>query len=82
MIANANKFDAEYARPCFNHPHDPRTEEDPDGDAMVAMRDALSDCQQWLLLADSALDRGNWPHARLYLTEARSSLDPFFGEAQ
>lgn len=81
MIANANKFDAEYARPCFNHPHDPRTPE-ADGDEADAIEDAIKDAREWLQMAETAAYRGDWPAARQRLIEARLTLESLVGDAQ
>ncbi len=78
----ATKFDADYARPCFNHPHDPRTPE-ADGDGEVeAIEDAIKDAREWLQMAETAAYRGDWPAARQRLIEACLTLGSLVGDAQ
>lgn len=69
MRIDASKFDADYARPCFNHPHDPRTPE-ADGDEVEAIEDAIKDAREWLAMAETATYRGDWQAARMRLIEA------------
>ncbi len=80
MIATATKFDADYARPCMNHPHDPRTPE-ADGDEVEAIEDAIKDAREWLQMAETAAYRGDWPAARQRLIEARMCITGITGEA-
>ena len=81
MIATATKFDADYARPCMNHPHDPRTPE-ADGDEVEAIEDAIKDAREWLQMAETAAYRGDWKRARQRLIEARLTLESLVGDAQ
>ncbi len=81
MSATANKFDADYARPCFGHPHDPRTLE-ADGDGEVeAIEDAIKDAREWLQMAETAAYCGDWPAARQRLIEARLCIEGITGDA-
>lgn len=78
----ATKFDADYARPCFGHPHDPRTPE-ADGDGEIeAIEDAIKDAREWLQMAETAAYCGDWQRARQRLIEARLTLESLVGEAQ
>jgi len=81
MIANANKFDADYARPCFGHPHDPRTPESDGCGEVDAIEDAIKDAREWLSMAETAAYCGDWQRARHRLIEARSVIEGITGDA-
>ncbi len=82
MTAVANKFDAEYSRPCFNHPHDPRTPEDDSDGEVEAIEDAIKDAREWLEMAEVAASREDWQLARQRLIESLKTLEILVGEAQ
>lgn len=81
MSATANKFDADYARPCFGHPHDPRTPEADGCGEVEAIEDAIKDAREWLAMAEVAAFRGDWPAARQRMIEARLVIEGITGGA-
>jgi len=79
MIATATKFDADYARPCMNHPHDPRTPMEDDEDPTL---DVISDVRSFLAIGEVAAKKGDLGKARYALAEACKSIREFIGEDQ
>lgn len=77
----ATKFDADYARPCFNHPHDPRTPEADGCGEVEAIEDAIKDAREWLSMAETAAYCGDWIRARQRLIEAHLVIEGIVGVA-
>ena len=79
MIATATKFDADYARPCMNHPHDPRTPIGSDEDFTL---DVINDVRGFLAIGEVPAKKGDLGKARCALAEACKAIREFIGEDQ